>query len=351
VDDRAQDDPPADGAPGNAVTAPALAVVDSPFQLVSLFEAITSGAVDECPDVVVRARDGTFERLLDLGRDLLGQIVRRPRSSAECLRIVSARQRLVIGDPYSGVFHAWLAVRWRHVDRLVLLEDGASALRLHGLLTEGRPLTRAHGNTRSKTVLATLAAWRIGRLAQRRPVVLACGLPVRDDLRAGLASRCVVVHRHRFEWSQSVRPLPALVEGGGAAPLHVVLGSSLTTDQLLYWSYYHDWLTQSLDAGTLFVPHRREPEGSRAIVEDAGARILSNGSLPVELLLRDVATTVTVDCLPSTAAITLPLVRGDRPTIVRCARPPAPAWSRDEPEMRRLVDAISAADVPKVRAR
>jgi hypothetical protein len=324
------------------VTAPPLAVIDSPFQLLSLFEATTGGAVDTRPDALIRAREGTFERLLDLGRDQLGDVVRSPSSQANCLRLVAGRPVLIVGDPYSGLFHAALWIRWTAMRRVVLLEDGASALRLPGLLAEGRPLTRAHGRSTVTTGLATVAAWRLSRLARRGRVVLSAGLPMSAFDAGRLAQRSVTVRPHRFEWSRSVslEPSPPAPREGG--DVHVVLGSSLATDRMLHWTYYRAWLADALRPGSLFVPHRREPTESRAIVEAAGATTFVNPELPVELLLRDVVRTLDVDCLPTTAAITLPLVRGERPTIVRCVRPPDSAWARDEPEMRRLVEAIDS---------
>jgi hypothetical protein len=328
------------------VTSPPLAIVDSPFQLMSLFEAIESGAVERPPDVLIRARAGSFERLLEFGRDELGAMVRKPASQAECLRLLARRRELVIGDPFSGLFHAALGIRWTTLHRLVLLEDGASALRLHGLLADDAPLTRAHSRSAVKTGLATLAAWRVRRLARRRQVVLSFGLPMDANVAARLAQRSVVVHLHRFEWSRSVSLPPPLHVDPSADAVHVVLGSSLTSDRMIHPDYYRSWLEGALHPGSLFVPHRREPSVARKIVDKAGARMLANGSLPVELVLRDVATTLHVDCLPTTAAITLPLVRGERPTNLRCALPPESAWATDEPEMRRLVEAITAADRP-----
>jgi hypothetical protein len=332
------------------MTDPPLAIVDSPFQLMSLFEAMTNATVDRQPDVLIRAREGSYERLLALGRDLLGELVRRPTSQSECARLLVRRSDLVIGDAYSALFHATLAIRWTKVQRLVLLEDGASALRLHRLLADNRPLTRAHGRNTVKTGLATAAAWRLGRLARRGRVVLSAGLPMSASDADRLAQRSVTVRPHRFEWSRSVRLEPSLLGHGEGGDVHVVLGSSLATDRMLHWRYYRAWLADVLRPGSLFVPHRREPSESPAVVEAAGAKTFANPELPVELLLRDVVRTLDVDCLSTTAAITLPLVRGERPTIVRCVRPPHSAWARDEPEMCRLVEAINAANAPDSEA-
>src|SRR5688572_2575411 len=83
---------------------PALALVDSPFQLLSLLEAVYAGVVERPPDALIRARTGSYERLLELGRDRLADVLPRPRSKAEYMRVLAARRELVIGDPFGGLF-------------------------------------------------------------------------------------------------------------------------------------------------------------------------------------------------------------------------------------------------------
>jgi len=327
------------------VTDRPLAIVDSPFQLLSLFEALESGAVERPPDVVIRARAGSFERLLDLGQDVLASVVPGPLSLPACLRLLAGRRHLAVGDAYSGLFHAALGLRWTGVRRVVLLEDGASALRLHALLADGRPLTRAHSRRAAKSALAAFAGWRLRRLSRSGHVVLSTGLPMSPSVAGRLTDRGVDVRHHEFAWSRSV-PLGAPIRAAERhGEVHVVLGSSLAFDRMLSWTYYRSWLADTAREGSLFVPHRREAAESRRIVERAGADTMADGALPVELLLRDVGPALHIDCLPTTAAITVPLVRGGHPTTVHCARPPESAWSRDEREMRRLVDAINAADL------
>jgi hypothetical protein len=324
------------------VTA-ALALVDSRFQLLSLLEAINSGVVERPPDVLLRARTGTYERLLELGRGQLADVLPQPRSKTEYVRLLATRPELVIGDPFGGLFQTALWARVRSLHRVVLVEDGASAIRSQMLLSSGRPLTRAHGGNRARTGLATLATWRLGRLAHHGRVALSAGLPMPQEVAAQMQRRGIEVIAHEFEWTRSVPvdlgpPIAAVADEA-----HVVLGSSLTTDKLLHWIYYRDWLRSVVRPGSLFVPHRREPEMSQSIVQRAGARYLADFALPVELTLRDIATMLHVDCLPSTAAMTLRLVRGERGTTVHCQVPPASAWAKDEPEMRLLLAAIDAS--------
>jgi hypothetical protein len=176
-------------------------------------------------------------------------------------------------------------------------------------------------------------------------VVVSSGLPIAPTIAARLAARGVDIRPHRFEWSRAVHLGSTLPVTEHTGAVHVVLGSSLANDGMLTSDYYRSWLASTLHQGSLFVPHRREPGDSARIVEHAGADAILDGALPVELLLRDVGAALHVDCLPTTAALTVPVVRQDRPTTVHCARPPESAWTGVDPEMRRLVAAIQEADL------
>lgn len=301
-----------------------VAVVDSPFQMISLIEAIHAEAIGP-PDVLIVRRESACS-MLDLGTDTFrGTTVRICPRASGLLQALARSSTFISGDPYSGYLHVAAAVR-RH-RRLVLIDDGAATLKAFAALAAGeRPLRRAH-SVRAKQ-LAVLRAGTDGlyRLARTGRVTIVTGLPLPSDRLTSLSERGFEIRHHDFAWSRTV-PLPgsSISEVGGSVR-RVVLGSSLAADGLISPSYYHDWLLEQFaHPDTAFVPHRRDGPEARGIAAARAMLLPLTPELPAELALRDLPGLVTVATLPSTAALTVPMIRGHDRTQLCCTLIPATA--------------------------
>jgi len=309
-----------------------VALIDSPFQLLSLFEAVHAGAVDP-PSLVLRST-AVPPRLVELGADLVGDVAPAGTSSSEVVRLVSRARRVVVGDVLSTFVQGLLvSLRLRDV---TVLEDGAAFLRAVATLADGTgPLCRAHRRRPVDLVLGRAARARLSRHAAAGRVTIFGCLPVSPSHRRHLLDHGYRMVGHRFEWTRGQR----IASSDRERPEQVlVLGSSLAADGFVDGSWYERWRDEALSAevAVLFAPHRREPPVRRAGVSIAELA----PQLPIELGVLAMPALREVRSLPGTAALTLPLVVPH--CRVECGRVPDGAWSPQVPgEMRHLLDLIT----------
>lgn len=277
---------------------PALAWVESPFQLIGAIEAHAAGYLGSQLDVVPRAgieplvaTVGVFHRL-----GLPASVAIRPPSP----RRPTGAPVTAIGDAFSGQVQQRL-VTGVH-GRLVLLDDGRATRRLLDALLQKPgpvPLLRPHvPASPTRRLLAGLALNRLrSAMANGRlDLVTALNLPEADLEAAARAN--LPVRRHRFGW---LRTLP-VVE---AAPGTVVLGTSLVANGLIAAGPYLDWVGSIARAGAVtYRAHRREDHRTLGPLAAAGVDI-RGGDLPVEVTLRGLRPGQPVLTLPTTAAGTL----------------------------------------------
>lgn len=323
-----------------------VASIASPFQAMSLMEAVTAGAVRH-PDIVIA--HGPLQQIhavLALADPALGRAatVRRPRR--QHLELLSRADEIVLGDPFSRI--AQMAMLARIRGRIVILEDGAAVLGAwRTLSTDGAALGRAHSRRQLAGALSRLATRRLRRLADNADVTLVAGLPMPAEIAERLQARSFGVIPHDFGWSSTVtlptdERLPAT--GGGR---HVVLGSALAADGHLGLRHYRDWLAEKVVPGTVFLPHRRDQPAEIELANRCGALIVPPHHLTAELLLRDVDGELVVDSFPMTAALTITAVRRTSPTTMRVTRLPTGWWSPHSPSsMLDLVNEIADLAVP-----
>lgn len=335
----------------------AVALIDSPFQLMSLFEAVHAGVADMPPVILVR-RSG-LDRLLELGSELLDRssVEIRP-SPSHVVRAVLRGDHVVAGDLYSGLLHATIAVG--RPRRIVVLDDGAATLRAVAALADGTAaLHRAHSVRLRQRLVARPGTAGLYRLARRGRVTMSTGLASsarafetteRADPRDpgdpfSRLERCGFhVRRHDFSWSRAV-PIGE-VSHPSKRIRRVVVGSSLAVDGLLDPTYYRQWLTEQLaHDGTMFAPHPREHAAMHRLAASLGAELAAGTEgLPVELAIRDLPGVLVVATLPSTAALTIAAIRGRSRTRICCTSPPdAVTTPRLTTQMASLLDAIRVA--------
>ncbi|MDQ3738528.1 MAG: hypothetical protein M3337_05095, partial [Actinomycetota bacterium] len=180
-----------------------MATIASPFQAMSLMEAVTAGAVRPPDTVVAQGPRHQINAVLALADPALGWAATVRRSRRQHLELLSGAREIVLGDPFSSI--AQLAMLARSRGRIVILEDGAAVLGAwRTLSTDGAILGRAHGRGQVARQLSRLATRQLRRLAERAEVTLVAGLPMSTEIADRLQARSFDVVPHRFGWSSTV---------------------------------------------------------------------------------------------------------------------------------------------------
>ncbi|WP_402466740.1 hypothetical protein [Isoptericola aurantiacus] len=311
------------------------AFVESPLQLVCAVEAHAAGVAG--PSTVAHVRDGvpTLAETTDavvalglpVGLDLHpGPAVRRLASGD-----------VLVGDVFSGAFQAALVRSPPTAPRrLVVVDDGLATLDLIRRLVANEPLVRLASRPGPLRLgLGSLAGRRLRRLANEGRLILCTGLPVPDDLAAGLATAGVQIARHRFDWLTSRSQHDAPDEPT------VVVGSALVADRLVHADQYVSWVRGiAADGPVRYVPHRRHEPMVTALLERVpGIRVDAPGA-PVEIRLRGLRPHQRVVTLPSTSAVTLSQLLAPRGVAVVSQSVPTGWWTdRAGPQLRRHLEA------------
>jgi len=297
------------------MTATGVATVASPLQAMSLQEAVTAGVTAPPQTIIVHGAQADVMTTLQLTDPALRAAADRGRgvrSRQARLAMLLRANEIVLGDPFSQLAHLALAGRHR---RIVLLEDGASALHAWRVLASEGALARVHERRRTAAMLGTVAAIRLSRAARRTEVVVVGGLPVSSELSEALERRSIRHIRHDFAWARSVELPETAGEHALAGATRIVLGSALCVDGHIRRDVYEKWLRDRLGGeGDVFVPHRRDATWALQLATDLGAHVCPSGHPCAELMLRDTPDDLVIHCFPMTAALTVPIVRSPRPT-------------------------------------
>lgn len=315
-----------------------VAQVESAFQLLSLQEGVHADLVPVPDRLLVRgtAQGSPLIELLDASlRDAVEPAPRMPITPTTDIR----GAHLVLGDPFSR--HAQLALLAQRPSRVTLLDDGASTIHLARVLTSAQPraVERSHDPRVVSTVLGRIVRRNLERRAVRSGVQIVLGIPVDKSVVHELSARHYRIAHHRFEWSRSAAcGIEDVLSGDGI----VVLGSALVNDGHLTAGFYRDWLSKRCGSGVTFIPHRRERSSDIDFVRASGAAVRSS-ELPIELLVTPSSRRRMVHCLPSTPALTLPIITGDAGALT-CDPIPIPAWCDGVPSsLVALTDEIERA--------
>lgn len=297
-----------------------LALVESPAQLVNVVEwAHATGADLQRTTVLVLApvnehSRAQLRRVAGLAQ-LAGHTVRwcEPRDGASgALRtaavlspVLHGVDRLVLGDPFSGVLQLVLGLsRAREV---VLVDDGTATLEFARLWNAGEELVRWH---------ATPPSARRRQVADRARRRLAPGSDVRVSLFTCMPVQPgdLPVLRNDFGWVRSSFATPMV------KPTADLVGSSLVETGVVEAGPYLRGLATLAERHQVdrYFAHRLEGAPKLAEIARLGLEVV-RPELPLELVARSATIGATLISFPSTVVHTLPLVlRGTSAQLLVC---------------------------------
>ncbi|GHF48436.1 hypothetical protein GCM10010218_32400 [Streptomyces mashuensis] len=362
-----------------AATAPVLAFVESPVQLLNVLEWAHRTAHPAPPRphalrplcdgvprqpaqrdltplagdllvVVLAPRDpmtrGQLRRMAELARDL-GHRVRweeargGPGAPLATVRGLAgplrAAARLVVGDPFSRYVQLLLAlVRTRDV---VVVDDGTATLEYAAQLARGERLVRWHrsggGRGARELAFAPFAAAARRKLGpgRHRRVELFTAMPVQPP-------PGVTVTANDFAWTRSTYGPPRLTRGTD------LVGTSLVETGVVDAGRYLAAVAALARAhgATRYFAHRREDTDKlRRISTGLGLEVV-RPELPLELVARRGPIGRTVLSFPSTVVHTLPLaLAGTGVSVAVCDIDPAWLTEHASPRAHGFLSGVTAA--------
>ena len=289
-----------------------LALVESPAQLLNVLEWShqTGADLDQQTTVVLapanRVSRTQLRRTAELGTATGHRIrwveprqdaVAAVRSVASLATELRGVDRLVVGDPFSGVIQVLLSVLGPR--EVVMVDDGTATIEFARLWAAGEDLVRWHssplGGPRRR--IAALVRRRIGTGSGCR-ISLFTAMPVEPG---GLPQL-----RNDFSWVRSLCPPPRVKDTSD------LIGTSLVETGVVDRAHYLQGVstlarTHSVDR---YFAHRLERDDKLAEIARLGLRVV-RPDLPLELVARREPIGQTLISFPSTVVHTLPLVLQD----------------------------------------
>lgn len=230
----------------------------------------------------------------------------QPRALAALAPLVRAADKIVIGDPFSGLIQLLLNVA-RSVP-IVVVDDGTATVRYAEQWASGAPLVRWHlarrkpGEGAAKpTDGVSKLSLLVGRTAFKRlgnrstAVSLFTAMPVRP--------RGLPVTPNEYAWVRSHFAEPEVLPGTD------LMGSSLVESGVVQAEPYLAGVARLVAERDVrrYLPHRKESAEKLRRIEDLGVELV-RPDLPMEMWARANPIGSTVLSFPSTVLITLPLV-------------------------------------------
>jgi hypothetical protein len=304
------------------VTAPAVAWVESPFQLLSAVEAHGAGLVTRTEVVPRRGVAGLAETAAALADGGLPDALTILRPADRPPLRVPRGAAAMYGDPFSGMVQAWLLVS--RPGAHVLVDDGLqSAEALAVLLDPSAALTRPMDSlSRPRRALARAFARQLDRLARRGSVTVATALPLDDHVVAAAADRGIRICRTDFRWLRTLPGQPPPEEPT------IVLGTSLVDNGFVDRRSYLEWVAEvAADRPVAYLPHRRESGQTLDEVAAIPGVTVRRPGLPVELRLRGAGPDHEIISLPSTAVLSLRTILAPAGTTVTLKPVPEHWWT------------------------
>jgi hypothetical protein len=300
-----------------------LALVESPAQLLNVVEwAHQAGEPrDDLTVTVLAPTDEATRRQLRamaaLAReDGLEVAWHEPRlggaATARTVRslagALSGVERLVVGDPFSGVLQVLMSIT--RAPEVVVVDDGTATLEFARQWTAGEHLSRWHrvATPGQRRHISHFARDQIsGSVRRRISPEAGCRLRLFTSLDVDIAR--VEVERNTFAWVRSRFPVPEVKLGSD------LIGTSLVETGVVDGDAYLGGVARlvELHAVDRYFAHRKESDAKLTRVERLGVTVV-RPDLPLEIAARLGVLARRLISFPSTVVHTLPLVLADTPS-------------------------------------
>lgn len=310
-----------------------LALVESPAQLLNVLELDACEPQPEPTKIAVLAPAGDATRtqlraMTSLARQhghevswydpRLGgaSVARSVRAMAAELRGVD---RLVVGDPYSGVIGVIISIS--RPTEVTIVDDGTATLEFARQWSSGEPLTRWHHKDASnRPALASQVGSQLGGLVRgqvadtlrRRLSPESCVLRLFSAMPVDLPGVEVVPNSYR--WVRQRYPAPMIKTTSD------LVGTSLVESGVLDEEAYLDAVADLVSSRGVdrYFAHRKEDDRKLARIAALGIQVMQP-LLPLELIARRGPIGRRVLSFPSTVVHTLPVVlAGSATEVVVC---------------------------------
>ncbi len=318
-----------------------LALVESPAQLLNVVEwAAAHDVAEGLPVIVLAPKDAGSVRQLEAVADAVRssgvqvdlQHVRAGalamvRGGASLMRRLARVDRLVVGDPFSGLIQSMLPVVTAR--EFVVVDDGTATWQFASCVAQGQPLVRWNvASTRSR-----LGAYATRAFTPRADRSLAVFTSMRDAVPPG-----AVEEVNSYGWTRRLA-VPQVQLGET-----LLVGTSLAATGVVEPGAYVEAVVALAErtGARQYYAHRREQD---ALLDEIAARAgvqTRRSVLPIELALRLGPVPQNIVTFPSTAAHTLPIVLSDTAVRVQVLAP-EPGWFTESstPHARRFVQRIA----------
>jgi hypothetical protein len=312
-----------------------VALVESPAQLLNVVEwshheQARSGPVQLSVLILAPTSDTTrwqLRSMAQLSREAgLEVLWHEPRlggaAIARTVRSLSGDlvgvERLVLGDPFSGVMQVVAGLS--KVDEVVIVDDGTTTFEFARQWSTGEHLRRWHqvATAEQQRRIMRFARNQIADSLRRRiEPGSGCRLTIFSCLPVDVPHAWMI--RNTYAWLRSRHPRPWL------KPTSDLVGTSLVeTGVVAEDDYLAGVASLTAQHGVdRYFAHRKEAQAKLARIADLGLRI-ELPQLPLEVSIRDGAVGRLVITFPSTVAHTLPVVLADTSTeLLVCDIDPA----------------------------
>jgi hypothetical protein len=294
----------------------ALALVESPAQLLNVIElGFADPELGAMPIAVLAPTAGPtrtqLRATLALARQAGHEVTwHQPRiggaSVARTIRALAGElagvQRLVVGDPFSGVLQVVISIS-RSVE-VTIVDDGTATLEFARQWVTGEHLSRWHqvATPHQRRHIATLARDQIAGNARRRlsPTV-GCRLRLFTCMPIDLAK--VEILRNDYSWVRERYGSPEIRLGAD------LVGTSLVESGVLQAEAYLAGVESLIGTNGVrrYFAHRKEADWKLDLVARMGVEVV-RPDLPLELVARRGPTSRSILSFPSTVVHTLPVV-------------------------------------------
>jgi hypothetical protein len=293
----------------------ALALVESPAQLLNVIELAQHEDDLAGLRIAVLAPSAGLTRtqlrsMIALARDA-GHAVswHEPRlggmAVARSVRALAGQlsgvQRLIVGDPYSGVIQVIIGVT--RLSEVTIIDDGTATLEFARQWVAGEHLSRWHqrATPSQRRQIATLAREQIAGKVRRRLSPEYCRLRLFTCMPVALPG--VRIIGNDFSWVRAKHPAPQLKARSD------LVGTSLVESGVVKADAYIDGVETLIARykADRYFAHRKEADWKLDLIRRMGVEVV-RPALPLEIVARRGPIGRTIVSFPSTVVHTLPTV-------------------------------------------